>query len=69
VRKFRSANGQRHAISIVVRAAPDTQQQQAKATDSMEIQGLQEDYCNDFECTSSPAVEMTVRQLAKDITK
>jgi hypothetical protein len=35
----------------------------------MAIQGLQEDYCNDFECTSSPAVEMTVRQLAKDITK
>uniref|UniRef100_A0A383VL89 Uncharacterized protein n=1 Tax=Tetradesmus obliquus TaxID=3088 RepID=A0A383VL89_TETOB len=68
-RRSRSANGQRHGSTLVVRAAPDTQQQQAKATDNMSIQGLQEDYCNDFECTSSPAVEMTVRQLAKDITK
>lgn len=35
----------------------------------MTIEDLSEAYCNDFECTSSPAVEQTVRQLAKDITK
>jgi hypothetical protein len=35
----------------------------------MTIDNLDETYCNDFECTSSPAVEQTVRQLARDITR
>ena len=31
--------------------------------------GLGSDYCDDFVCTSSPAVEASVRQLAKDIQR
>jgi hypothetical protein len=26
-------------------------------------------YCDEFECTSSPAVEQTVRALARDLTR
>lgn len=33
------------------------------------IENLNTDYCNDFECTSSPAVEQTVRSLAQDIIR
>jgi hypothetical protein len=35
----------------------------------MTIEDLDTDYCNDFECTSSPAVEQTVRSLARDISR
>lgn len=31
--------------------------------------GLPASYCDDFECTSSPSVEASVRQLAKDLTR
>ena len=31
--------------------------------------GLSSDYCDDFVCTSSPAVESSVRQLAKDLQR
>lgn len=31
------------------------------------IEGLSTDYCDDFECTSSPAIEQTVRALARDL--
>lgn len=31
--------------------------------------GLTSDYCDDFVCTSSPAVESSVRQLAKDLQR
>ncbi|PSC69156.1 hypothetical protein C2E20_7333 [Micractinium conductrix] len=33
------------------------------------IDGLPASYCDDFECTSSPSVEASVRQLAKDLTR
>ena len=32
-----------------------------------EIEGLAEEFCNEFECNSSPALEPTVRLLARDI--
>ena len=35
----------------------------------MQIEGLRSDYCDDFVCTSSPAVEQTVRSLAKDLVR
>ena len=31
------------------------------------IEDLSEDYCDDFVCKSSPAVEQSVKQLARDI--
>lgn len=43
--------------------------QKTYAQPDMAIDNLNETYCNDFECTSSPAVEQTVRQLARDITR
>ncbi|KXZ51347.1 hypothetical protein GPECTOR_13g835 [Gonium pectorale] len=30
---------------------------------------LESDYCDDFQCTSSPAVEQTVRSLARELTR
>jgi len=35
----------------------------------LEIENLSTNYCDDFVCTSSPAVEMTVRSLARDIER
>lgn len=35
----------------------------------MQIEGLTDDYCDDFVCTSSPAVEQTLRSLAKDLVR
>ena len=37
--------------------------------DDLAIENLSTEYCDDFECTSSPAVELTVRALAKDISR
>jgi hypothetical protein len=37
--------------------------------EDQEIQGLNREYCDDFECKSSPAVESTVRALARDISR
>eukprot|EP00879_Flechtneria_rotunda_P019285 GHRR01020253.1.p1 GENE.GHRR01020253.1~~GHRR01020253.1.p1 ORF type:complete len:249 (+),score=28.78 GHRR01020253.1:60-806(+) len=50
----------------VVRAQTRSQQ---KTTADMTIDDLDDNYCDDFECTSSPAVEMTVRSVARDITR
>lgn len=33
------------------------------------IDDLSGDYCNDFECTSSPSVELGVRSFARDLTR
>lgn len=50
---------------VVVRAA----EQQSKPIAEQRIEGLSTDYCDDFECTSSPAVEASVRTLAKDLQR
>jgi len=54
---------QRGSRGIVVarRSAPD------QSSVGISIENLTEDYCDDFVCTSSPAVETSVRQLAKGI--
>ena len=39
------------------------------AIDQQDIDNLNRNYCDDFVCTSSPAVESTVRALARDITR
>jgi hypothetical protein len=33
------------------------------------IQGLDTNYCDDFQCTSSPAIEQTVRAFGRDIIR
>lgn len=33
------------------------------------IDNLDTDYCDDFVCTSSPAIEQTVRSLARELTR
>jgi len=35
----------------------------------IQIEGLTETYCDDFVCTSSPAIEQTLRSLAKDLVR
>jgi hypothetical protein len=45
-----------HASVVVCAAGPD-------------IENLSTDYCDDFECTSSPAVEQTVRSMAQDLLR
>ncbi len=37
--------------------------------EELQIEGLRADYCDDFVCTSSPAVEQTVRSLARDLVR
>ncbi len=37
--------------------------------DDMSVDNLPPSYCDDFSCTSSPAVELTVKALAKDIER
>lgn len=37
--------------------------------DDMSVGNLPPSYCDDFSCTSSPAVELTVKALAKDIER
>jgi hypothetical protein len=41
----------------------------ASQADQQEIENLDRNYCDDFICTSSPAVEMTVRSLANDLIR
>lgn len=47
-------------------AKPDTE---PRMTASMDIENLDRDYCDDFVCTSSPAVEQTVKSFARDIQR
>jgi hypothetical protein len=41
----------------------------ASSPDQQEIENINREYCNDFVCTSSPAVEQTVRSLANDLIR
>lgn len=41
----------------------------SSSDDALSIENLSTRYCDEFECTSSPAVELTVRALAKDIAR
>lgn len=59
----------RHHRSVATEASSQDTQQKTYPRPDMTIDNLEETYCNDFECTSSPAVEQTVRQLARDITR
>lgn len=35
----------------------------------LQIEGLEQNYCDDFVCTSSPAVEQNLRALARDVVR
>mmetsp|Transcript_25278 Transcript_25278/g.54939 ORF Transcript_25278/g.54939 Transcript_25278/m.54939 type:complete len:286 (-) Transcript_25278:1015-1872(-) len=41
----------------------------AAETETKPIEGLNRDYCDDFVCTSSPAIEQTVRSFARDLER
>lgn len=60
-----SSCSHRTAKTTVVRAASGTESK----TDKQPIENLNRDYCDDFVCTSSPAIEQTVRSLARDLTR
>ncbi|KAG2438853.1 hypothetical protein HXX76_005393 [Chlamydomonas incerta] len=82
---IRVATSSRSALSVPVRplsARPATRRvtlQPLKAVDSppgpldsiatRTIEDLDTDYCDDFVCTSSPAVEQTVRSLARELQR
>lgn len=55
--------------SGITRAGSPPQQTTTRSAADMTIDDLDTEYCNDFVCTSSPAVEQTVRSLARDITR
>ncbi len=44
---------------------------EAQTDDRSEIQieGIEQNYCDDFVCTSSPAVEQNLRALARDVVR
>jgi hypothetical protein len=50
---------------LVTFATLDTETEE----EEIQIEGLERDYCTDFVCTSSPAVEQTVRALARDLLR
>ena len=35
----------------------------------LQIEGIEQNYCDDFVCTSSPAVERNLRALARDVAR
>jgi hypothetical protein len=57
----RQGQGEKAVSSLVCFANLPSQ------SDEIVIENLTEDYCDDFVCTSSPAVEQGVRQLANSI--
>lgn len=42
---------------------------QAAAGSESKIQNLAEEYCDDFQCTSSPQVEQSIRAFARDVER
>ena len=54
--------GEKSVVSSLVCFANLPQQ-----SDDIVIENLTEDFCDDFVCTSSPAVEQSVRQLANNV--
>ena len=57
-------------LSAAMETTNETRQQaQQQQEEAMQIEGLRSDYCDDFVCTSSPAVEQTVRSLARDLVR
>ena len=73
---FQNMQAQRRQPLTCARASTETVQS-TKTQDGdeddedveMQIEGLTDDYCDDFVCTSSPAVEQTLRSLAKDLVR
>ncbi len=52
-----------------VRVSAILETKQVEEEENLQIEGLKSDYCDDFVCTSSPAVEQTVRSLARDLVR
>jgi hypothetical protein len=57
------------ATAETTREAKQQQARQGIDDEELQIEGLRSDYCDDFVCTSSPAVEQTVRALARDLVR
>ncbi|KAI8465799.1 MAG: hypothetical protein J3K34DRAFT_461205 [Monoraphidium minutum] len=65
-RSIRSAVEQRAWLPPRSGAVAQAQERDAAL---MTIEDLDSQYCDDFECTSSPAVEQTVRTVARDLQR
>ncbi|KAL4855987.1 hypothetical protein ACK3TF_003434 [Chlorella vulgaris] len=59
-------SGRRRHLVAPLAAEPRAQ---SKSLAEQSIDGLNTSYCDDFVCTSSPAVEASVRQLARDLER
>ncbi|KAK9823104.1 hypothetical protein WJX72_000285 [[Myrmecia] bisecta] len=66
-RRPASAQRTEHGRPVLTSATAETQTHVEE--EEQEIEGLSRDYCTEFVCTSSPAVEQTVRALARDLTR
>jgi hypothetical protein len=60
---------QRQPSLVAPRAQVETKRPGPDDISLRSIDGLDMDYCDDFQCTSSPAVEQTVRSLARELTR
>lgn len=71
VRDGPSGASKRSAISTSTVCAVQGSQASTEARTQFDgvIEGLNKEYCDDFVCTSSPAVEATVRALSRDIRR
>lgn len=62
--------GKQQQPSFVAKAQVETDSRPGPDPLSLRsIDGLDTDYCDDFQCTSSPAVEQTVRSLARELSR
>jgi hypothetical protein len=56
-------------LQVRGRVRPQAVLETKQAEEDVQIEGLSSNYCDDFVCTSSPAVEQTVRALARDLCR
>lgn len=64
----RLAAGSRSVAADVRARAQATEKPKAPGASTV-LENANTDYCNDFECTSSPAVEQTVKSLSLDLQR
>lgn len=63
----RVAGRQQQQMARAGQNQPQTTQKEQKTYADMTIEDLDTNYCDDFVCTSSPAVESTVRSLVSGL--
>ncbi|DBA76252.1 TPA: hypothetical protein ACH3X1_009972 [Trebouxia sp. C0004] len=59
----------RYSNSRTAHCCKASTEAQTDDTSEIQIEGIEQNYCDDFVCTSSPAVEQNLRALARDVVR